>query len=143
MNSREFFYKFGVSLYKIDMYYSEYAKKSEIKENEMRILYALNDMKEHSQKEISKTWEIPRSTINTITKDLENRKIIELKKIEGERRELIVKLTDKGKEYTDRVLKDLYEIEKRVFDRISKKSDQILEDLNSLYQELENEKEND
>ena len=72
-----------------------------------------------------------------------NRKIIELKKIEGERRELIVKLTDKGKEYTDRVLKDLYEMEKRVFDRISKKSDQILEDLNSLYQELENEKEND
>lgn len=62
------------------MYYSEYAKKSEIKENEMWILYALNDMKEHSQKEISKTWEIPRSTINTITKDLENRKIIELKK---------------------------------------------------------------
>ena len=90
MNSREFFYKFGVSLYKIDMYYSEYAKKSEIKENEMWILYALNDMKEHSQKEISKTWKIPRSTINTITKDLENRKIIELKKIEGERRELIV-----------------------------------------------------
>lgn len=82
MNSRKFFYKFGVSLYKIDMYYSEYAKKSEIKENEMWILYALNDMKEHSQKEISKTWEIPRSTINTITKDLENRKIIELKKIE-------------------------------------------------------------
>lgn len=79
MNSREFFYKFGVSFYKIDMYYSEYAKKSEIKENEMWILYALNDMKEHSQKEISKTWEIPRSTINTITKDLENRKIIELK----------------------------------------------------------------
>lgn len=143
MNSREFFYKFGVSLYKIDMYYSEYAKKSEIKENEMWILYALNDMNEHSQKEISKTWEIPRSTINIITKDLENRKIIELKKIEGERRELIVKLTDKGKEYTDRVLKDLYEMEKRVFDRISKKSDQILEDLNSLYQELENEKEND
>lgn len=143
MNSREFFYKFGVSLYKIDMYYSEYAKKSEIKESEMWILYALNDMKKHSQKEISKTWEIPRSTINTITKDLENRKIIELKKIEGERRELIVKLTDKGKEYTDRVLKDLYEMEKRVFDRISKKSDQILEDLNSLYQELENEKEND
>ena len=109
----------------------------------MWILYALNDMKEHSQKEISETWEIPRSTINTITKDLENRKIIELKKIEGERRELIVKLTDKGKEYTDRVLKDLYEMEKRVFDRISKKSDQILEDLNSLYQELEKEKEND
>ena len=75
--------------------------------------------------------------------NLENRKIIELKKIEGERRELIVKLTDKGKEYTDRVLKDLYEMEKRVFDRISKKSDQILEDLNSLYQELENEKEKD
>ena len=143
MNSREFFYKFGVSLYKIDMYYSEYAKKSEIKENEMWILYALNDMKEHGQKEISKTWEIPRSTINTITKDLENRKIIELKKIEGERRELIVKLTDKGKEYTDRVLKDLYEMEKRVFDRISKKSDQILEDLNSLYKELEKEKEKD
>lgn len=143
MNSRKFFYKFGVSLYKIDMYYSKYAKKSEIKENEMWILYALNDMKEYSQKEISKTWEIPRSTINTITKDLENRKIIELKKIEGERRELIVKLTDKGKEYTDRVLKDLYEMEKRVFDRISKKSDQILEDLNGLYQELENEKEND
>ena len=40
MNSREFFYKFGVSLYKIDMYYSEYAKKSEIKENEMLVDYS-------------------------------------------------------------------------------------------------------
>ena len=61
----EFFYKFGKLIYKIDYFYAEVAKKSGVKPNLMWILYALNDGKSHSQKEISVSWDIPITTINS------------------------------------------------------------------------------
>ena len=70
--SREFFYRFGKLIYKIDYFYAEIAKKSNVKPNLMWILYALDDGKSHSQKEISLSWDIPITTINTIVKELIN-----------------------------------------------------------------------
>ena len=134
MNSKEFFCEFGKTFYKIDGYYAEYAKRSGVKENLLWVLYALNDEKEHSHKEISESWDLPRTTVNTIIKELENDGYIALKQIKGEKRELNVSLTDKGKEYANNLLKDLYRIEEKVFNEIS--GSDLLENMNELLNEL-------
>lgn len=140
MNSKWFFYELGKTLYHIDGFYAEYAKKSKVKENLLWVLYALNDGEQHSQKEICENWDLPRSTVNTIMKELEADGYVFLSQIKGEKRELNVCLTEFGNRYAEELLSDLYEIEKRVFETMKKYT--VLEDLKKIRDELyEKEKE--
>ncbi len=132
MNEREFFYKLGKIIYKIDGVYDDYGRNSKIKSpNLLWILYALGDGGKHSQKQICDDWAIPRSTANTIIKDLENRGFVSLTPIKGERRELLISLTPAGKEYADNILCDLYRREKEIFKTIPDAAS-LLEGLESL-----------
>ncbi len=119
MDERTFFYALGKLVYQIDGVYEGYGKNCDLgSPNLLWILYALNDGEGHSQKQICEDWDIPRSTANTIIKELENRHMIELTKIKGERRELLVSLTPNGKEYADGILSDLYRREKAIYSEI-------------------------
>ena len=89
--SKEFFYRFGKLIYQIDYFYAEVAKKSGVKPNLMWILYALNDGESHSQKEISISWDIPITTINTIVKELNDDGYVDLIHIPGKRRDIKTK----------------------------------------------------
>ena len=53
MNSREFFYDFGRALYRVDSFYDEFAKKSNVSSALLWVLYALNDGNPHTQREES------------------------------------------------------------------------------------------
>ncbi len=120
MNERDFFYELGRLVYLIDGVYEEYGRRCKLgSPNLLWILYALNDGERHSQKQICDDWAIPRSTANTIIKDLEGNGFVALSRIEGERREMLVSLTPLGKEYADGILSDLYVREKEVFSEIS------------------------
>lgn len=133
MNSKQFFKQLGMLLYGIDGIYDEYGRKCKIASpNVLWILYALNDDEKHSQKDICDGWSIPRTTINTIIKDLEQQQMVEMIPILGKRREKYVKLTEKGKEYADYVLAKLYEKEKRIFEKINN-PDKFIKDLEALF----------
>ena len=120
MDEREFFYKLGKLVYRIDGVYEEYGRGCKLgSPNLLWILYALNDGEHHSQKQICDDWAIPRSTANTIIKELEGRGFVTLSRIAGERREMLISLTPRGKEYADGILSDLYVREKEVFAQIS------------------------
>lgn len=136
MNSRSFFYSFGKLLYNIDSFYTIYAKKCKVKENELWILYALNDGNEHSQIEISKDWEIPKTTINTIVKQLEKNRIVKLHQIKGEKRELHIKLTEEGRKYANDLLAELYDFEKDIYNSFTFKVNDLLENLNEIKEKL-------
>ena len=87
MNSKQFFKQLGMLLYGIDGIYDEKRKKSKIASpNVLWVLYALNDDEKHSQKDICDGWSIPRTTINTIIKDLEKQQMVEMIPIFGKRR---------------------------------------------------------
>ncbi len=119
MEEREFFYELGKLVYKIDGAYEEYGRGCNIgSANLLWILYALNDGERHSQKQICDDWAIPRSTANTIVKDLQDKGFVSLAQIKGERRELLVSLTPSGKEYAEGKLADLYRREKEIFARV-------------------------
>lgn len=133
----DFFYKFGKLIYKIDYFYAEVAKKSGVKPNLMWILYALNDGKSHSQKEISISWDIPITTINTIVKELIDDGYVELIHIPGKRREMNIILTDKGKSYSKNILNYIYKMEDDVFKSLGDRvriNDDLEFLLNKLYE---------
>lgn len=136
MNSKEFFYTFGKLLYNIDGFYAEYAKKYKVKDNELWILYALNDGNEHSQIDISENWDIPKTTINTIIKELEKEKYVELKQIKGEKRMLNIKLTSSGKAYADKVLMDLYNMEAKLYKSFTFNCDYLIKELKEIKEKL-------
>ncbi len=116
MNERSFFYELGRLVYQIDGAYEEYGRRAHVSSpNLLWILYALNDGARHSQKQICEDWAIPRSTANTLIKDLEGKGYVTLSQIKGERRELLISLTESGKKYADGVLSDLYMREKEVY----------------------------
>ncbi len=127
MDERVFFYKLGKLVYGIDGVYEEYGKGYRLASpNLLWILYALNDGEGHSQKEICEEWAIPRSTANTIIKDLESKNYLVLSQIKGKRRELSVSLTPRGKEYADEILSDLYRKEREIYPEIENPEELLL-----------------
>jgi len=138
MDCRKSFYEFGRALYKIDGFYAEYAKTSGVKENLLWVLYALNDGNKHSQKEICESWDLPRTTVNTIVKELEEEGYVVLSQIKGEKRELELALTEKGKTYAESLLSELYEIESKAFGLL--KELDLANKMSLLLSELQNKK---
>lgn len=132
MNAKQFFYDFGKLLYRIDGFYDDFAKDSGVKPNLLWILYALNDKKAHSQKEICQAWMLPTSTVNTIVKELEHDGYVELVKIKGEKRELCVRLTQSGQIYADKILEKTYDMERKTFDSMPSECESTLNALAQL-----------
>ena len=137
MDERVFFYRLGRLIYAIDGAYEAYGKNCKLgSPNLLWILYALNDGKRHSQKQICDDWDIPRSTANTIIKDLESKNYIALIKIKGERRELLVSLTESGKKYADAILSDHYRREREIYAEIES-PEALLDTLQNLAAKLQ------
>lgn len=136
MDSREFFYNFGKIIYRIDGYYSEFAKKENVKANLLWIMYALSDNKPHTQKEICNEWDLPLTTINTIIKDLEKQKLVKLLKIGGKKREMNITLTKAGQNFSDRLLVKLFDLGKQVFTKIEKNADNLILELEEFEKEI-------
>ncbi len=136
MTSKEFFYDFGRLIYQIDNIYEQYGKQSGLNSpNLLWILYALNDGKIHTQKSICEEWQIPRTTANTIIKELEEKKLISLSHINGTRREMAIYLTNEGKIFADEILSKLYEKERIIFDKINN-PEGLINELNSFTKSL-------
>ena len=100
-----------IALNRINCCYAVCAQTSDLKENELMILYALADGVPYSQKQISDEWGIPRTTVNTIIKDWEKKGLVFLSSIPGKRREMNILLTKAGQELADLVLKKVFDME--------------------------------
>lgn len=139
MNSRKFFYDFGKALYHVDSFYDEFAKQSNVSSSLLWVLYALNDGNSHTQIEISNDWELPKTTVNTVIKDIQKQGYVELVPIKGKRREMSIVLTESGKAFADSVLSDLYRKEEEVFKLLSPKEQEIVMVLEKLARKLKEE----
>lgn len=139
MNSRSFFYDFGKAVYHVDSFYNEFAKQSNVSSALLWVLYALNDGKSHTQIEISNDWELPKTTVNTVIKELEQSGYVELIPIKGKRREMTIALTSEGKEYADSLLAQLYKRESEVFKALSKEERDVAAILEKITKNLKEE----
>ena len=136
MHSKKFFYDFGRALYHVDSFYDEFAKQSNVSSALLCVLYALNDGKPHTQIEISKDWELPKTTVNTVIKDIQKDGYALLVPIKGKRREMSIVLTESGKKFADNVLSDLYKKEAEVFKSLSSEEQEIVKVLEKLAKKL-------
>lgn len=100
----------GQAQNRIDGLYYRAAKKLGIKDNTLALLYALDDGQPHSQKQICEEWLIPKTTINTIVKELAGQGYLTLL-IEEHTREKTISLTPKGRKYAADILQRLYQME--------------------------------
>ena len=136
MNSKKFFYDFGRALYHVDSYYDEFAKQSNVSSALLWVLYALNDGKPHTQIEISNDWELPKTTVNTVIKEIQKDGYVELVPIKGKRREMSIVLTENGKKFADNVLFDLYKKEAEAYKALTAEEQKIVTVLEKLERKL-------
>ncbi len=113
--------RFCVAKNIIDECYWRLSHDTAYSNSEVCLLYALNDGKLHSQKEISENWCISKTTLNSTVKKLESNGYIELKKIEDKKREKKIVLTESGKALAENLLRDMYRAENYAMDETMKK----------------------
>ena len=115
MNSREFYKKLGEAIYRIDGAYDVFARNSKVKPNMLWLLCALRDGQPHSQCQICRDWHFPRTTVNTLVKELEDKDYIQMSPIPGSKREMHIMLTDSGREYASEIVAPVWEAEDALF----------------------------
>ena len=134
MDERRFFQELGKQIYRMDAMYAQYAKRLKLKNARLLwVLYALDDGTNHSQKEIAANWNMPKSSVNAVISELYENGYITLLPIQGQKRELWIRLTPVGKQYAHKMLKGLYEIEKQAFEKMAPETMNTifsLEDIN-------------
>lgn len=123
MDRFTFFRMLGEAVYRVDSAYDVFSKNAGIKANMLWLLSALNDGQKHTQSQICWDWNYPRTTVNTLVKELEQQGYVELIPVAGTRRELYIELTEAGKAYADKILKQVYEAEEELFRRFSEQHD--------------------
>lgn len=124
---------------KVDGVYYLFGKQHGINENTLAFLYALADRRDHSQKEICDEWIIPRTTINSIVKNMLAQGIIEFS-TEQHTKEKAIHLTAKGQKYVDDLLADIYVAEeKAIVKTLSKFSPEFVSALESFSKQLSEE----
>ena len=101
------------ALCNIDEVYYLNEGKRKLSDGELCVMYALDDGKPHSQREISQEWLVPKTSVNTIVKRWEKEGYLTLTPIPGKRREMHIMLTDTGREYAKDFLGFLYQAEEQ------------------------------
>ncbi len=115
-----------LAINKMDGVYYLFGRHYGINENTLAFLYALSDEKPHSQKEISNEWIIPRTTINSIVKNMLSEGYIAFTGEQHAKEKGIV-LTQKGIQYTDKLLKGIYLAEEQaIIDTLEKFSPEFV-----------------
>lgn len=120
MDNYELVRQLMIATNKIDGVYYLCARKMGIQENMLALLYALDDGKNHTQKQVCEEWLIPKTTINTIVKELVSAGYITLLP-EGKTREKNIALTESGKKYVDNIMKNIYKSEQQAIKKTREK----------------------
>ena len=108
---REIARRLILALYRIDETYYLNENKKKLSDAELCVMYALDDGKPHSQREISQEWLVPKTSVNTIVKRWEKEGYLTMTPIPGKRREMQILLTDAGREYAKEFMAFLYQAE--------------------------------
>lgn len=139
MEAKHFFYEFGRALYHLDAVYDDFAKESEVAPTLLWILYALNDGRAHTQKEICTDWALPKSTVSTVMSELKSQEYVTFTPIKGKRREMTVLLTESGKSYANQILAKIYAREAGAFSQLTKNEKELANILTKLTKLLKEE----
>lgn len=124
--NREAIRRIMIAVNVIDGIYESLSKRLGIKENALVLLYALDDGKPHTQKELCENWLMPKTTMNTIVKECVAAGYIVLHAEDGKKEKEIC-LTEGGRAYAHKVLARVYGVEERAMARTGESAAWIAE----------------
>ena len=122
--------------------YEDWSKTQGLSSNGVLVLYSFYEENAVcTQKSISQKWCIPKQTVNTILKDFLNKGYVEMVSLPEDKRNKLLRLTDTGKTYADKIVgslheKEIYIMEKMGLENIASMNDN-LEHFISLFKEGE------
>ena len=98
--------------------YTRWAAQCGIGYPELMVLYSLKTGIDLTQRQITEETGLVKATVNTVIRDLKNRDMIILEPSRHDKREKLVFLTEKGKQYADEIIVPLLEAEERIARKI-------------------------
>ena len=105
-----------------------------ISENEFWIWYTLLIMDgEYSQQDISNEWLLPTQTVNTIIMKMVKKGYVELEVIPRTRNKKIIHITEKGRQYSEKIIMPIAEAELKALEKIQMKEILICTEVFSKY----------
>lgn len=126
--------EFMIAINKLDGLYYSIAKQIGVHENEFMLLYALSDEKKHTQRQICDDWQVPRTTVHSVTQKFVRLGYIELIPTGHKEKELI--LTDTGSTYLKEIFTDVFKAENYAFENTVKPCADMITNTISRFVEL-------
>ncbi len=102
-----------------DEIYAAIAKKIGVSFHTLMVLYALDQDQGSTQSKISKTWLIPKQTLNTVIKDLQSKGYVKLETGRNQKEKLVY-FTPIGRKFAKETLFDVYALEDKAIEKIGK-----------------------
>lgn len=98
--------------------YSVLARKQGLSYNALMVLYFLEDNEKSTQQNICDTLQLPKSTVHSILLDFVKKGYMTLQTTVENRKEKIIFITDRGKEYLQTILEPVHNAESRTMERL-------------------------
>ncbi len=118
--------------------YTRWAAHCGIGYPELMVLYSLKTGTDLTQKQITEEVGLVKATVNTVIRDLKNRSLVILEPGRHDKREKLVFLTEKGKQYADGIINPLLAAEERISRKIGdermKQTIETMELFNLLFE---------
>ena len=126
-------FKFHVE---VSGFYNEYAKSKGLTYSGLKVLSILIDIPECTQKTIAQYTYLPKQTINAIIKSLIKKGILEsLQESDKDKRNKVIKFTQEGYQFAQKIVEKAKEIEYRALDSIGEEKRNALIEAVSLFRD--------
>lgn len=126
---------FNDNWHAIDKLYEAYAKSVGLTYMSFLVLDIIGTTPEGcTQKLICDQTLLPKQSVNTIIKSFLDRGIIKLKELAADRRNKEIRLSKKGKAYTDKLLHPIWDAEEKALGSIPHEQRQMLVDLTKQFE---------
>ena len=116
--------------------YEKWAKKLGVNNYVSRIMYMLYLSEVNRQKEMVENYGMPKQTVNTVITELQKKGYIILIPDENDKRSKIIKLTQEGINYANKIVTPLLDCEIRVLKKMGTQRVEMLIDTMNQYADL-------
>lgn len=118
----------------MDNVYHNYAKNSGLSDMAYWILYSMaEEEKPFTQRDFCKNWSFAPQSVNSALKDLENKGIISLEPVPGNKKNKWICLTAEGENFMSRVVTPLIVKECETFEALSQEESELMLSLTQKY----------
>lgn len=134
-NNREKINQLYDSVHSIDYIYESYAKSQGIPYNEMLFFYVLLEENQDciTQKQICDKLDIPKTTVNSLVKNLIKKEFVILEQSKNNKKEKFVTLTKQGKEYAEQLILPLFKCEEEAISHLTTKDIEEFQRIQSVF----------